>query len=311
MPAQFEPRRAEERHREVTTQAYAVAIVPDDHGKAFDQVLPVVPVIENAGSEEERDGGVDGGLGPTIPDDPQACVRKSRRLSARDRELQGAQHRGTLQSGAHRRRAGRRQVNAAARLADSRSPRRRRHVGPRSVEQIENILGGGRFAVPTGHRTGQRRAFHELVVDVIPRAVEGARITHAERLLEADRHPHQVCALGLGPGEGQRRGEQRRRLEDRTGYGMERIRRTVLSHEVVGAVHLVVPGTAVPVVVAGEIENAGALDVERDVVVVGQLIEEVGSVGPFVAASPVIRAAHVSASADALVGPALPHAVGV
>src|SRR5205085_10352754 len=45
--------------------------------------------------------------------------------------------------------------------------------------------------------------------------------------------------------------------------------------------------------------------------VVGLLVEEVAGVGALVAAGAVVGAAQVSAGADALVGPALPEAVGV
>ena len=62
----------------------------------------------------------------------------------------------------------------------------------------------------------------------------------------------------------------------------------------IGAVHFIVPGTAVPLVVAGEIKNSRTLQVERNVVVDGQLIRK-----------------HLRANADTLIGPALPHAVGV
>ena len=77
------------------------------------------------------------------------------------------------------------------------------------------------------------------------------------------------------------------------------------------AIDFVVPGAAVPVVVADEVEDAGTFDVERDVAVVGELIEEVGGVGALVAAGAVVGAAHVGARADALVGPVVPHAISV
>ena len=94
--------------------------------------------------------------------------------------------------------------------------------------------------------------------------------------------------------------------EHRLGIRIARIGRAGLLDDVVPAVHLVVPGAAVPVVVAGEVEDAGASDVERDVEVVGLLVEEVRRVGGVVAADAVVGAAHVGAHADALVGPAVP-----
>jgi hypothetical protein len=79
----------------------------------------------------------------------------------------------------------------------------------------------------------------------------------------------------------------------------------------VRAIHLVVPRAAVPVVIADEIDLARAFDIQGDVAVLTQLIQEVRGIGPFVAARAIIGAAHVGADANALVGPAIPHAVGV
>src|ERR1019366_5675668 len=77
------------------------------------------------------------------------------------------------------------------------------------------------------------------------------------------------------------------------------------------AIHLEVPWAAVPVVVADEVDLAGALDIEGDVAVFAQLIQEVRGIGPFVAARAIVGAAHVGADADALIRPAIPHAVRV
>ena len=81
--------------------------------------------------------------------------------------------------------------------------------------------------------------------------------------------------------------------------------------DVIGAVHDVMPGAAVPVIVPREIEHAGAFDVESDIEVVRQLIKEMARVGAFVAAAPVVGAAHVGPSADALQRPLFPAAIGV
>src|SRR5436305_8909367 len=64
-------------------------------------------------------------------------------------------------------------------------------------------------------------------------------------------------------------------------------------------------------VIAGEIEHARASHVERHIVVVRKLIEEVARVRGFVASAPVIRAAHICPEADPLVWPAVPLPVGV
>ena len=79
-----------------------------------------------------------------------------------------------------------------------------------------------------------------------------------------------------------------------------------LLDDVVGAVDLVVPRAAVPVVVAGEVQDAAASDVERDVEVVGRSGRGSAGVGRAVAAVAVVGAAHVGAHADALLGPAVP-----
>jgi len=101
------------------------------------------------------------------------------------------------------------------------------------------------------------------------------------------------------------------RLKHRAGDGMIGIRCTRFLDDVIDAVDFVVPGAAVPVIVSGEVEHAWSFDVERDVVIVGQLIEEVAGVGRLVAAAPIVGAAHVSSNADALIGPTSPHAIGV
>ncbi len=79
----------------------------------------------------------------------------------------------------------------------------------------------------------------------------------------------------------------------------------------VGAIDDVMPGAAVPVIVAREVEDAGILNIERDVEIVGELVEEMAGIGAFVAAGAVVGASHVGAGADALIGPAVPGAVGV
>ncbi|TMQ33658.1 MAG: hypothetical protein E6K70_11975 [Planctomycetota bacterium] len=66
-----------------------------------------------------------------------------------------------------------------------------------------------------------------------------------------------------------------------------------------------------PVVKAGEVEDARALNVQSDIEVIGLLVEKVAGVGPFIASGAVIGATQVGAGADALVGPALPLAVGI
>ena len=151
-----------------------------------------------------------------------------------------------------------------------------------------------------------------LVIDVVARAVVGARIGHAERFLERDRDPVRSAPLVSAQVTGQRAsgtGLSGRNTE--SGRDAVGIRRAGLLNDVVGAIDLVVPGTAVPVVVADEVKDTGSLNVQRDVEIVGELVQEVGSVGPFVAAGSVVGAAHVGPRADPLIRPAFPQAIGV
>ncbi len=66
-----------------------------------------------------------------------------------------------------------------------------------------------------------------------------------------------------------------------------------------------------PVIVAGEVQDAMAGHVQRHVVIVCQLVQEMAGVRAFVAATSVLRAPHVSARTNALIGPAFPLPVGV
>ena len=70
-----------------------------------------------------------------------------------------------------------------------------------------------------------------------------------------------------------------------------RVRRAGLLDDVIGAVNLVVPRTAMPVIVPGEVKNAGAFDIKGHVVGVRKLREEMARVGSVVAAAPVVKPA--------------------
>lgn len=50
---------------------------------------------------------------------------------------------------------------------------------------------------------------------------------------------------------------------------------------------------------------------ERHIIIISELIEEMARIGTFIAPTSVIRAAHVSAGADALRRPAVPLLVGI
>src|SRR5215469_1423734 len=84
-----------------------------------------------------------------------------------------------------------------------------------------------------------------------------------------------------------------------------------LLDDVVQAIDLVVPWAAMPVVVANEVQNAGALHIESDVAVGCKLIEKVGGIRGLVAASSIVSAAHVRTNSDALRGPAIPHSIRI
>ena len=61
-----------------------------------------------------------------------------------------------------------------------------------------------------------------------------------------------------------------------------------------------------PVIVTREVKDAATFHVERDIEVIRQLIEEMARIRSFIAAAPVIGAAHVGPRADPLIGPACP-----
>ena len=81
--------------------------------------------------------------------------------------------------------------------------------------------------------------------------------------------------------------------------------------EVVLSIHDIMPRAAMPMVVAGEVKNAGACNIECDIEIVGGLIKEMAGVSAFVAAATVVSAPHVGADANALLWPKVPLAIGV
>ena len=66
-----------------------------------------------------------------------------------------------------------------------------------------------------------------------------------------------------------------------------------------------------PVIVTGEVKDAGCFHVECHVEIIRQLKEKMARIRSFIAAAPVIRAAHVRPRADPLIGPAIPLPVGI
>ena len=68
---QLDPRRPEERHREVTGQVDAFVVEADVHREGLDQVLAVVAVVERARAEEQRHRRIDRRRRPPVPRHPQ------------------------------------------------------------------------------------------------------------------------------------------------------------------------------------------------------------------------------------------------
>ena len=83
--------------------------------------------------------------------------------------------------------------------------------------------------------------------------------------------------------------------------------RVALLHQMIGPIDDIVPRAAMPVVVAGEVKHASSFHIERHIVVLGELVEKMARVRAFIAAAPVVGAAHVGARTDdPLIRPALP-----
>src|ERR1035441_3368446 len=53
--------RMEERHGEITCEMNLPSVEADIHREGFDQVFAIIPVVERARPEEERDGRINGG----------------------------------------------------------------------------------------------------------------------------------------------------------------------------------------------------------------------------------------------------------
>ena len=158
---------------------------------------------------------------------------------------------------------------------------------------------------------GEIRAGDVVMIDVVAGAVAGARVAHAKGLFEGDWHPIEVGAFGGGPGPGERGGKEIFREENRIFDGLIWVGRARFLDDVSASVDFVEPGAAVPMIVAREVKNARTLNVERNIVGIGKLIEEVAGISAFVAAASIVSAAHVSARTDALDRPTFPLAVSV
>src|ERR1041384_2775274 len=81
--------------------------------------------------------------------------------------------------------------------------------------------------------------------------------------------------------------------------------------EMIGPIDHIMPGAPVPMVVAGEIEHTGTLNIESHIEVISELEKEMTGIGGFIAATTIIGAAHVRADTQPLLRPAVPHPVSV
>src|SRR2546430_134564 len=91
---QLDARAAEEGHGKIAGEMHAIDVESDVDGEGFDEVLAIVAVVEGTGAEEEGDRCIDGGTGAAVPGDAEVDFGKIEGGSARDGEIEGAQHRG-------------------------------------------------------------------------------------------------------------------------------------------------------------------------------------------------------------------------
>ncbi len=106
------------------------------------------------------------------------------------------------------------------------------------------------------------------MVNIVACTIEGAGIGDTKALFKRQRYPHKVCALCDRPCPGKRIwkevfGNKCRICEFL--LGIDGILGGRFPDYEIRAIHLVVPGTTVPVVGPLEVENARALHVKRDV----------------------------------------------
>src|ERR1035438_4290792 len=80
--------RMEERHGEITCEMNLPSVEAHIDREGFDQVFAIVPVVECAGPEEERDGRVNGGAGRPIPDNSEPGAAEFYRPVTGDGEFQ-------------------------------------------------------------------------------------------------------------------------------------------------------------------------------------------------------------------------------
>jgi hypothetical protein len=184
-------------------------------------------------------------------------------------------------------------------------------IGAGAVDELKDIPGGRGLSVPALDRAGEFSSGDIVVIDVITGAVAGAGISHAEGFFEGNGNPHEIGTFGDGPGPGQRIGEEMFGDEFGVGDWFEGVSGGGFLDDVIDAIDFVMPGTAVPVIIAGEVENTWAVDVQGDVERFRLLIKKVAGIGGFIATGTVVGAAHIGAGTDTLVWPAVPLFIGI
>ena len=79
---------SEERHREIARKVRPPRIEANADREGLDQVFAVVAVVEGAGSEEERHGGIHGRLGSPVPRHDEAHAPEGQCIPARNGQVQ-------------------------------------------------------------------------------------------------------------------------------------------------------------------------------------------------------------------------------
>src|SRR6266550_3509427 len=79
----------------------------------------------------------------------------------------------------------------------------------------------------------------------------------------------------------------------------------------VGPNHFIMPGAAMPMIVAREIDNSAPCHIKSDIEIIGQLIQEMTGIGSFVSTAPIVGAAHISPRPNPLNRPTVPLTVSI
>src|SRR6266516_2223885 len=181
--------------------------------KALHQILALVPVVERARSEKQRDRSLNGGFSPTIPSHPEPRPAKFDGLLFGRAQFQGTNDGWTLAT-IQKHHAFLRGKPEHPGALFKREPAPSGRISPRdwihwilsgASQEPQDVRRGRRLGGPGADGPRQWNAFHKQVVDVIAGSIASARVGHLKRSLERDGDPHQIGSLGQGPGPTQRR----------------------------------------------------------------------------------------------------------